>query len=136
MRFPFPAIAAYFRELRAVHPPIPGVSQADVERIVRRDFPAEQFEEVRAALEELDHRLDGSRVQLAALKLADGNLESLRKQIAVANRDPRDVFVAAEYPGYWKAAAKFGMQLKKLSKKQRQQIVDADWTQYSDWLRK
>ena len=136
LRFPFPAITAAFRERRAVHPPIPDVSPRDVEKIVRRDFPAEQFSEINAVLEGLDRRLDGARVRVAALKLADGSLEALRRQIALANRDYRDVLVAAEYPRYWEAAAKVGLRLKKLSKKERQRIVDADWKQYCDWLQK
>jgi hypothetical protein len=69
---------------------------------------------------------------LAALKLASGDLDLLRKQIAAAGRDYRDVLVAAEYPEYWKA--KFAS--KRLSKKAHQRIVDADRNNYKDWLRK
>lgn len=134
MKFPFPAIAAAFRERRMVHQPVPDVSKDDVERIVRRDFPA-QFANVIEILNRYGvetREQASSRVRLAALKLADGNLDSLAKHIDTAKRDYRDVLVAAEYPGY----AKVGFRMRELSKKERQRIVDADWNQYEDWLRR
>jgi hypothetical protein len=87
-----------------------------------------------AVLQEYTSQWEGgtARVRLAALKLANGNLDLLRKHIADALRDYRDILVGAEYPEHWKA--KFGS--KKLSQKEHQQIVDADWKQYEDWLRK
>jgi len=68
--------------------------------------------------------------------LADGNLEALRKQIGFAKRDYRDVLVLAEHPEYWKATSGVRNPPRTLSKKQRQQIVDADWQQYVNWVRK
>jgi hypothetical protein len=115
--------------------PLPHATQADVERVVRRDFPAEQYSDVMAILGALDSRLEGIRVRLAALKLAEGNLEALKKQIAIANRDFRDVLVAAEYPERWKVTSTFYDLPTKVSKKERQRIVDADWQQYQSWLR-
>jgi hypothetical protein len=84
--------------MHMVHQPVPKVSPHDVERIVRRDFSEEQFETVMGILNEYaTGSVDGSpRVQLAVLKLADGNLEALRRSINTANRDYRDVLVAAE----------------------------------------
>jgi hypothetical protein len=116
--------------------PLPDLTAADLERIVRRDFSSEQFPEVMTILGELDNRWGSIRVRLAALKLADGSLEVLKKQIAFANQDYRDVLVAAEYPGRWKVTSTFYDLPKKVSKKERQRIVDADWQQYQDWLRK
>jgi len=37
--------------------PLPDATQRDLDRIVRRDFPVEQFSEIMAALGELDNRL-------------------------------------------------------------------------------
>jgi hypothetical protein len=116
--------------------PLPQATQADIERVVRRDFPAEQYSDVMATLGGLDSRWEGVRVRLAALKLAEGNMEALKKQIAIANRDFRDVLVAAEYPGRWKVTSTFYDLPKKVSKKERQRIVDADWQQYQSWLRR
>jgi len=53
--------------------PTPTVTAADVERIVRRDFPAERTAEVLAMLDEYgteEWQRETHRVRLAALKLA------------------------------------------------------------------
>lgn len=134
MRFPFPAIAAAFRERRTVHQPIPVVTENDVDRVVRRDFSREQFDAVIGVLGKYSrgefHR-ERPRVQLAALKLANGELESLRRQIARAEQDYRDALAAAEYPEYMRA----GFQVGKLAHTEQQRIVDSDWDQYQKWLR-
>jgi hypothetical protein len=127
VKFPFSAIAAAIRERRAVHQQIPDVTMNDVERIVRRDFPKGQFDLVTSALEELHSKTyPGTRVQLAVLKLTNGNLESLKNQVSIAMRDYRDVLLAAEYPEYMKAGL---FRVRKLSRKEQQRIVDADWNQ-------
>jgi hypothetical protein len=138
LKFRFPAIAAAFRERRVVRQPHPEVTSQDVERIVRRDFPDAQFADVMAMLKEYSSQWEGGtlRVQAAALKLANGNLDSLKMQVTSANRDYRDVIVAAEYPGYWKAKNNVRDFSKALSKKERQQIIGDDWNQYQSWLRK
>ena len=116
------------------HQPIPDVTQDDVERIVRRDFPAIKFEDVIAILAEYVTQGDGGaiRVRLAALKLADGDLDSLRKHIATANRDYRDVLVAAEYTEFWKATSR----VHTLPRSEHERLFDADWKQYENWLRR
>ena len=57
--------------------PTPKVTGADVERIVRRDFPADKVSEVLAILDQYGkeswHR-EPHRVRLAALKLAAGSI--------------------------------------------------------------
>jgi hypothetical protein len=136
VRFPFPAIAAVFRERRVVHQPHPAVTESDVERIVRRDFPKDQFDSVMAVLNEYaESKLSKEcpRVQIAALKLAQGNLESLRRQISTAKRDYRDVLAAAEYPEYMRAGM---FQVRRLSHKEQQRIVNSDWDQYQRWMQK
>jgi hypothetical protein len=105
-----------------------------VERIVRRDFPGVRFEDVMAILAGYSSHWKSAdaRVQLAALKLSSGDLNSLRKHISAAQQDPRDVLVAAEYSEYWKATYRSS----KLSKQEHQRLVEADWRQYEAWLRK
>jgi hypothetical protein len=112
--------------------PVPNVNSDDVKRILRRDFPDAQFEEATAIVTEFTSRWESARVQLAALKMADGNLDSLRRHVASAKQDYRDILVAAEYPDYWKAPSGGD----KLSESERKRIVDADWQQYESWLRK
>jgi len=68
-------------------------------------------------------------VQLAALKLANGDANMLRKNIAAAKLDYRDVLVAAEYPEH----SKSGFRGRRLPDRER---LDADWQQYEVWLRR
>jgi hypothetical protein len=72
------------------------------------------------------------RVQLAALKLADGSLEKLRAQIEAAKRDYRDVLAGVEFPAY----CKVGFRIRDLPVHERLRIINADWRQYDEWLRK
>ncbi|HZR17800.1 MAG TPA: hypothetical protein VFE51_10775 [Verrucomicrobiae bacterium] len=110
--------------------PTPSVTRSDVERIVRRDFPSEDFATVMALLDEYgtrSHETEKDRVQLAVLKNAAGSIDELLIQIQTAKRDYRDVVSWAEYPSYsWdeKDEAK------------RQKTYREDWQQYSDWLNK
>ena len=105
--------------------PIPDVTSIDVERIVERDFKYE-FTTVMDILKELGT----ARVQLAALKLANGSVEKLRSNIESAKRDYRDILGHAEYPAYMKKG--FG----ELPADERLRIIDDDWRQYNEWLKK
>jgi len=111
--------------------PIPDVTSEDVKRIVRRDYPDTAFEEVMSIVTEYTSRWenDGPRVQLAALKLANGHRDSLRRWIDAAKLDYRDVLVPAEYPQYWKATSR-GRSLSK----NRHQLFESDRKQYENWL--
>ena len=113
--------------------PHPIVTAADVERIVRRDFPADRTVEVLALLDEYgeeDWQREPDRVRLAALKLAAGDLERLRSEIEGAKRDYRDVLGPAEYPGYTQRM----FRIAELPQDEQQRIIDADWSQYQEWL--
>jgi hypothetical protein len=113
--------------------PHPTVAAADVERIVRRDFPADRTVEVLALLNgygQEDWQREPDRVRLAALKLAAGDLERLRYEIEGAKHDYRDVLGPAEYPGYTKRMFRIG----ELAQDEQQRIIDADWRQYQEWL--
>jgi hypothetical protein len=111
----------------------PEVTASDVERVVRRDFPAERVAEVQALLGEYgteDWHLAIHRVRLAALKLAAGSVERLRSQIETAKADYRDVLAPAEYPGYSPRA----FRLRELTPEEHERIIEADWRQYHEWL--
>jgi hypothetical protein len=114
------------------HQPIPDVTPLDVKRIVRRDFPEIQFDSVMAALKGYEGNRERSRVQLAILKLARGSLDALRKHINTATQDFRDVLAPAEYPEY----SKLAFRVRELPAAEQQRIIDSDWTQYQDWLRR
>jgi hypothetical protein len=91
-----------------------------------------QFDSVVAVLEGYESNRERSRVQLATLKLARGSLDVLRKQICTATRDFRDVIAPAEYPEY----SKLAFRVRELPATEQQRIIDSDWTQYQDWLRR
>ena len=74
------------------------------------------------------------RVQLAALKLANGNLKRLRYAIEDAKRDYRDVLAPAEYPSYLKETSIASRPAPDAGAMQR--IFEEDWAQYEDWLKK
>jgi hypothetical protein len=83
--------------------PVPDVTQADVERVVSRDFPPQEHQTVFAVLSEYGTKSwqrEQDRVRLAVLKLADRDLEQLRQNMNIALCDYRDVLSCAEYPLY------------------------------------
>ena len=73
-----------------------------------------------------------SRVQLAALKVANGSVQRLRACVESAKRDYRDAFSAAEYPAYHK----IGFGVRKLPAEEQSRIINSDWQQYEEWLKK
>lgn len=125
-----------FRLPRTVSQPLPQVTGDDVMMVVRRDFAEEQFGVVMSVLSEYGAERwerGKARVQLAALKLANGDLEALKKHITLAKQDYRDMLAAAEYPEY----STNGMfRVRELPAKEQQRIVDSDRKQYETWLRK
>jgi len=115
--------------------PIPSVTEVDVERIARRDFPPDMIDEVLAVLLEYGTEAwerEVPRVRLAVLKLADGDLERLRFHMGVARLDYRDVLAPAEYPGYLRRVSPAG----NLPETEIQRIIDGDWKQYQAWLKR
>lgn len=106
-----------------------------VDRVVCRDFVAEEYDAVTAMLSEYGkerwHR-EPTGVQLAALKAANGNQQKLRACIESAKRDYRDALAAAEYP----ACSKIGFRLSELPAKERSRIIGSDWRQYEEWLKR
>jgi hypothetical protein len=115
--------------------PIPQVTPDDVERVVCRDFTADEYAAVTAMLGEFGtERWHGepTRVQLAALKVANGSVQKLRACIDSAKRDYRDALAAAEYPAY----CEIGFRVRELPEKEQRRIFDEDWRQYEEWLKK
>ena len=113
--------------------PTPTVTSADVDRIVRRDFPVDQMTEVFSMLDEYGRETwqrEAHRVRLAALKLSARSVHRLRSEIESAKRDYRDTLAAAEYPGYFKKVPGPG----RVPADEEQRIIDADWKQYQDWF--
>lgn len=76
---------------------------------------------------------EANRVRLAALRLCDGTLDSLRRCIEASNTDYRDVLAWAEYPREMKAGAA-PWPLTPEQQRTRQQIREADQQEYAAWL--
>jgi hypothetical protein len=110
--------------------PTPEVTAADVERIVRRDFPPSQQDNAFAMLREYggEHR-EANRVRLAVLKLADKNLKQLRHWVEQAKLDYRDVLAPAEYPKYTRWGG-----VDTASEEEQRKVIDSDRAQYRRWL--
>jgi hypothetical protein len=116
----------------SMHQPVPTVSRADVERIVWRDFAPADVSRALAILDE--YQSDGgtpSRVQVAVLKLAAGDISALRRQIETAKFDYRDVLASAEYPRY---SREIGFD--DVSESVKRVVIDDDWKQYESWLKR
>jgi len=115
--------------------PVPQVTDADIDRILRRDFQDCHIAEALAILAEYGtqpwHR-EPARVQIAALKLAEGSIEKLRAAIDQAKRDYREVLAPAEYPKF----SHYGFRAVRLRSGERQKIYTDDWQQYQQWLKK
>ena len=114
--------------------PTPIVTAADVERIVGRDFP-NHISDALAILAEYgpaSWHNEPHRVRAAVLKLAEGNLDRLKREIRTANADYRDVLAYAEYPNYFRRVSGPGS----LPELETKKIIDADWKQYQDWFKR
>ena len=109
--------------------PTPTVTRRDVCRVVKRDFDTEDFDKVMALLSRIELR-EAHRVQLAALKVANGELEALRRQVELANCDYRDLLAMAEYPAYMRA----GLGIYEIDESEQNEIIRADWEHYASWL--
>ena len=115
--------------------PYPSVTDADVMRIVYRDFVPKDIPALSAILHEygaMEWERDAIRVRLAVLKLASGSLERARAWMEVAKRDYRDVLSAAEYPAYSREVFDIDV----LPSQEKERIVAEDWKQYEEWLKR
>ena len=115
--------------------PVPKVTDKDVERVAIRDFGESQLPKVLDLLQEYGKQgwnpPGSARVRLAILKLADGDFDQISKYTEAAIRDFRDVVSMAEYPKYAKEIG-----FSEVSKKVAKNIINEDWMQYSQWLKR
>jgi hypothetical protein len=102
-------------------------AEADLERIIARDFAPESIPRVKALLSRYGKeswQWEVLRVQMACLKCASGDLEALERAVADACRDYRDALSPAEYPTYRKAR----------TPEDKQKAIESDWKQLQSWL--
>lgn len=111
---------------------VPELTKRDLQRILAREFPDSGMSEAEALLSgygtEPGH-CERTRVLIAAMKLAGGNLRSLADAVAMAVVDYRDVLAYAEYPSY------AGLPHDAPDDRRRAARAD-DWRQYQHWLRR
>jgi len=132
---PFREITQRLFSQESLHQPIPEVTEEDVLRVVRRDFPA-NFNSAILVLNEYgteSWQREQPRVRMAVLKVAQGDLDALKQAVNAAKRDFRDIVAAAEYPNYFRAWRVTGGDV---SREERQKMIAADWTQYQEWLQR
>ena len=109
--------------------PTPNVTLKDVERVVSRDFPAENCAEILELIDAVEVR-ENARVILACLKNSGGDLVRLKNELRNAEGYWRETISEAEYPGYSKKVFRSA----DLTAEDRQGIYKKDWEQYSEWL--
>jgi len=113
---------------------VPDVTPEHVLRIIRRDFPQEDALRVLSELNQYGHepwQPEPDRVRLAILKLSRGDLDLLRRFVAVAQRDFRDVLAPAECPRAFTAAFSWDTHA---DAARLAELAQADWQQYQIWL--
>jgi hypothetical protein len=114
----------------------PRTERDRVLRKVARNWPDADPEEIMRVLDE--YGAEGwergrGRVQLAILKLSEGDRERLPELVRMAKRDYRDVLAYAEYPEEIKTGP---IKMNKLSPEETKAIRRRDRAQYRKWLRK
>ena len=107
----------------------PTVSEADVKRILNRDYPADSRDEILRLIDAVIARVQ-PRVVLACLKLGGGDPVRVKQELNDAPGYWREIISDAEYP----LATRKWHNLESESEDVRQRVYDADWKQYSDWL--
>ena len=107
----------------------PEVSEADVERIIQRDFPEGEQEEIRGLVRHIEVR-EKPRVVLACLKNSGGDITKLRYYLAEASGYYREHIGEAEYPNYIKKM----FRIDELSEDEKSAIFEKDKNQYLAWL--
>jgi hypothetical protein len=111
---------------------IPCITNADIKRIIERDFPKNERDRVIKTLNRYKSESEkgANRVHAAILKISDGSVEKVEKNVEVAIIDYRDVLSWAEYPSYSKNL------FEEFSYEKEKQQNDDDWQQYNEWLNK
>lgn len=104
--------------------PVPRLTEADLSRVVDRDFTDPQTAKALLAKATESVSLRG---KVAATKLSGGSIDMLRAHLRQAENDERDVIAAAEYRRYMHADSS-------VSSQTRDDAIAADWDEYQSWL--
>jgi hypothetical protein len=99
---------------------------------VRQCFPREDPEKVMTLLDlygKESYEQERERVQIAIIKLSQGDLDKLRENVKAAKNDFRDVLAYVEYPEEMKKET-----WKMKDQEEASRIRERDRKQYLDWL--
>ena len=94
-------------------------------------FPKEDASKIMSLLDQYgveSYEQERERVQIAILKLSDGDIEKLRKNVRIAKEDYRDVLGYAEYP------LEMQSETWKMDEQKAEEIRKKDRKQYLEWL--
>ena len=108
---------------------IPEVTEADIERIVRRDYPPEVHAQIHKWIDAVEMR-EKTRVIMACLKNSAGDLKHLEGDLHNATGWWREIISDAEYPNYTKKM----FHIDRLSAEEQERIIEKDKVQYLEWL--
>lgn len=104
--------------------PVPELSEADLTRVVHREF-ADPAPAIR--LLTVDYEKLTLRAKVAAVKISAGSTEALRGSLKQAQLDERDVIAWAEYHRFMAISVNTSGPI-------RDQAIAFDWGEYSSWL--
>ena len=114
--------------------PVPTVMEQDVERIVRRDFPATEVYAILSMLAEYGrdtYHWEPLRVRIDILKIANGDPSLIRGLVDNAKGEYRDAIFFAEYRRWGDHAFTSESEL---TPEEEQKLIDADWKEFQDWF--
>ena len=107
----------------------PDVTDEDVERIVRRDYPQDVHDFIFEMIRGIEV-IEKARVVLACLKVGQGDVKKAEGELANASGWWREIILAAEYPNY----AKIMFRVERLPREEVDRVIEKDKTQYLAWL--
>lgn len=106
---------------------IPKVTEADLKRIVNREYSEEKRNDVLRELSRYANcENEGVRVKLAILKLSKGDLLKVSEYVDTAIKDYRDVLFWAEYSSF----IEIGFDTDGMKKKEIKWLQEKDWNDY------
>ena len=111
------------------------MTRREVLEKIAQYWPGANHQEVMTVLDEYgeeSHGLGRARVQLAILKLSEGERERLTELVGMAKKDYRDVLAYAEYPEEMRIGF---VGMSRLSAEEVKAVRQRDREQYLRWLR-
>ncbi|HJQ97443.1 MAG TPA: hypothetical protein VJ826_03960 [Candidatus Polarisedimenticolaceae bacterium] len=110
--------------------PAASPTDADLARVLEREFPGEpRAAEILSRYGGEDWHGEPTRVKVAILKMAAGDLGKLELYTSYAATDYRDVLGPAEYPHYSKLRSR-------ATEADRDAAIERDQREYERWLRR